>query len=294
MIYIVTRKGKEIGTLALTIIAIAILTTTLFSGCTQQTNEGLPIVAYGRAAPSGTRDYFSEAVMNKQNFSQNIYEANSNGAIYESVVATSGAIGYVGIGFITSDIKVLTINNVSATIENVISKTYPLSRDLYLITKGDATGNAKEFIDFMQSIEGQTEVEAEKFVPVPEYQVIHYNSTGKHLTGTIKISGSTTVAPIIEKAKVAFETLYQGIHITITSPGSGAGITAVSRQGTADIAMSSRDLKPEETGLIKYVVAKDGLAIIVHKTNTYMDNLSIAQLKAIYLGEITNWNQLSK
>ena len=278
--------------IGLATLTIALLTITLFSGCTQQTNQELQIVAYGRAAPSGTRDYFSEAVMNKENFSATILEANSNGAIYDSVNTTPGAIGYVGIGYVSTYVKVLTVNNISATVANVLSKTYPLSRDLYLITKGNATGNAKEFIDFMQSIEGQDQVIAEKFVPVPAYQTTHYNSTGKQLTGTLKISGSTTVAPIIEKAKVAFNAIYPNVEITITSPGSGAGITAA-QQGTADIAMSSRDLKATETGLVKYVCAKDGLAIIVNKANSYINNISIPQLKAIYNGTISTWNQFT-
>ncbi|HVQ00251.1 MAG TPA: substrate-binding domain-containing protein [Candidatus Thermoplasmatota archaeon] len=287
--------------LGLTVLAIAILTTTIFSGCTSQQNQntGLQIVAYGRAAPSGTRDYFVSAVMKNattgksDNFSANIYDTNSNGAVYDSVNTTAGGIGYVGIGFVTSYVKLLTINNVSATVANVLSKTYPLSRDLYLVTNGNATGNAKEFIDFMQSMQGQTEVEAEKFVPVPAYQTKTYDSTGKQLSGVLRISGSTTVAPIIERAKTAFIALYPSINITITSPGSGAGITAVS-QGTADIGMSSRELTAtEKATLVPYVCAKDGLAIIVNKGNTYVNNLSITQLKAIYQGLITNWNHFS-
>jgi phosphate transport system substrate-binding protein len=60
--------------------------------------------------------------------------------------------------------------------------------------------------------------------------------------------------------------------------------------------MSSRDLKSSESnlGLVKYVIAKDGIAIIVNKENTYADSLTMEQLKAIYRGEITNWVDLDK
>ena len=232
--------------------------------------------------------------MNNANVSPNVYEKLSNGDVYATVNTTEGAIGYVGIGFITPWVKVLTIDNVTANVADVLSKHYPLSRDLYFVTKGNATGNALEFIEYIQSLQGQGFVTQEGFVPVPEYQTVTYNSTGKSLTGTLTISGSTTVDPIVEQAIVGFKQIYSGLKITVTAPGSGAGITAVS-QGTADIAMSSRNLTSAETasGLVKYTVAKDGLAIIVNHANTYVDNLSLAQLKAIYKGDITTWTSLS-
>lgn len=67
--------------------------------------------------------------MNNENVSPNVYEKLSNGDVYATVNTTEGAIGYVGIGFITPWVKVLTINNVTANVANVLSKTYPLSRD---------------------------------------------------------------------------------------------------------------------------------------------------------------------
>jgi phosphate transport system substrate-binding protein len=59
--------------------------------------------------------------------------------------------------------------------------------------------------------------------------------------------------------------------------------------------MSSRDLKSSEDdkGLIKYTIASDGIVIIVNPENTYMDNITMEQLKAIYKGEITNWAELT-
>ena len=65
-------------------------------------------------------------------------------------------------------------------------------------------------------------------------------------------------------------------------------------QGTVTIGMSSRDLKTSEKtlGLVNYTIASDGIAIIVNLENTYVDSLTIAQLKEIYKGEITNWTEL--
>jgi phosphate transport system substrate-binding protein len=294
VIYIVRKiKKKEAKTLvAIGLIGIIFLSTTLLSGCTQK-QEGLSIVLIGRDSTSGTRVYFSERVMNNENFSQNVLDKSSNGAVQQTVAQTPGAIGYVGLGYVDSTVKALKINNITVSVENVLAGTYPISRDLYMFTKGEATEAAKEFIEYIQSTEGQTIVSEEGFVTLPTSTA--YNSTGKTFSGILKVSGSTTVLPIADKAATNFKAIYPGLTVTLSGGGSGAGITAVSG-GQADIGMSSRELQPSENnlGLVRYTIAKDGIAIIVNPENTYVDGLTIAQVKAIYKGEITNWKDLSK
>jgi phosphate transport system substrate-binding protein len=286
-----TLKKKETKTLViLGLVGIILLSVTLLSGCTQK-QEGLPIVVIGRDSASGTREFFWEHVMGKEDFTSALQEKNSNGGIYLTVTQTPGAIGYVGLGYVDSEIKALKIENKYPSAENVLAGTYPIARDLYLFTKGNATGTAKEFIEYILSNEGQEIIEDEGFVPLPTSQP--YNSSGENPSGTLSIGGSTTVFPIIEKVKDAFKVIYPQISITVSSTGSGAGITAVIA-GTVDIAMSSRDLKSSEgdKGLVRYTIASDGIAIIVNPENTYVDSITIAQLKAIYKGEITNWEGL--
>jgi phosphate transport system substrate-binding protein len=265
--------------------------TMIFSGCVQQ--QGEPIVLVGRDSTSGTREYYWTFVMGKANFSASLLEKNSNGAVQQTVAQTPGAIGYVGLGYVDSTVKALPINNITATVQNVLAGTYPISRDLYMFTKGNATGLADEFILYIQSTEGQAIVTEEGFVPLQN--IIHYNTTGKHLTGTLKVSGSTTVLPIADKAATDFEALYPGLTVTVNGGGSGAGISAVS-QGTADIGMSSRDLQSSENnlGLVKYIIAKDGIAIIVNPQNNFVKGLTLTQLKEIYKGDIVDWKDLSK
>ena len=275
------------------IIGLFIIMTLFFtslSGCIQE-QEGLPIVFIGRDNASGTREFFWQYVMGKENFTENLREKNSNGGIYLSVTQTPGAIGYVSLSYVDNKVKVLKIDNISANSENILAGTYPIARHLYLLTKGNATGLAKEFIEYIQSTEGQAIVKEEGFVPLPTS--VPYNSSGKQLNGVLTIGGSTTVFPIIEKAKDSFIRLYPDLSITVSSTGSGPGITAVS-QGTVTIGMSSRDLKASEKtlGLVNYTIAIDGIAIIVNLENTYVDSLTIAQLKEIYKGEITNWTEL--
>ncbi len=129
-----------------------------------------PIVVIGRDSASGTREFFTEKVMGKDATTKAMLEKNSNGAVKSSISPNPGAIGYVGLGYVDATVKPLplTLNgtNVQPTIENVIKGTYPLARNLYYVTNGDASGLAKDFIDFTLSPEGQTIVEEEGFVSI--------------------------------------------------------------------------------------------------------------------------------
>ena len=109
---------------------------------------------------------------------------------------------------------------------------------------------------------------------------------------TISIAGSTTVQPISDGLAEAFMEKYD-INVTIQGGGSGTGIKMVG-EGTVDIGASSREVKEDEKekyNIKIYPIAIDGLAIIVHPSNK-IENLSIEQLKRIFVGEIENWKEL--
>jgi phosphate transport system substrate-binding protein len=129
-----------------------------------------PIVLIGRDSASGTRGYFQEFVMKNENSTSSMLEKNSNGAVKESVVQTPGAIGYVGLGYHTGGVKALKLDVNGTLVEGsaatVLDKTYPASRDLYMVTKGPAKGLAKSYIDFILSPAGQKIVEQQDFVPL--------------------------------------------------------------------------------------------------------------------------------
>ncbi|MBU6998671.1 MAG: phosphate ABC transporter substrate-binding protein [Theionarchaea archaeon] len=132
--------------------------------------DDVDIVVVGRDSASGTREFFWEHVMKKEDFVAGMLEKNSNGAVKQTIIQTPGAVGYVGLGYIDSTIKVLTVKvgdeEVEPTIENVKNGSYPISRNLYLLVKGGPEGLAKDFIDFILSDEGQSIVQEEGFVPV--------------------------------------------------------------------------------------------------------------------------------
>jgi len=128
------------------------------------------IVVVGRDSASGTREFFSESVMKKTNYTSTQLEKNSNGAIQQTVAQTPGAIGYVGLGYIDPTVKAVPIivngTPVQATVATVIAKTYPISRPLLMITQGPPAGLARNYIDFILSPAGQKIVTEEGFVPL--------------------------------------------------------------------------------------------------------------------------------
>jgi phosphate transport system substrate-binding protein len=114
-------------------------------------------------------------------------------------------------------------------------------------------------------------------------------SCARSSTGLI-IAGSTSVQPFAEILSEEFMKENPGINIDVQGGGSSAGILAA-QSGTADIGMSSRALRGDETRLWSVEIAKDGLAIIVHPNNP-ISSLSIEQVRDIYSGKIENWSLL--
>lgn len=110
-------------------------------------------------------------------------------------------------------------------------------------------------------------------------------------TTTISISGSTSIGPLMEKIAEKYESDNSGVSMEINQVGSSAGIKDTIN-GVSEIGMASRELKAEEEKELKStVIAYDGIAIITNKNNP-IKNITLDEIKGIYTGEITNWNQI--
>ena len=288
------REKKKILNKTLVVFTLITLAATVLSGCTETSDDdaGLSIVVVGRDSASGTREFFYEHVMEKEDFMDSMLEKNSNGAVHQTISQTKGAVGYVGLGYIDNNVKALKVNGIEPTVANVMSGTYPIARNLNMFTDGEPTGLALEFLNFIDSDEGQAIVGEEGFVPK---QSSGPYTTVEDLSGSITIIGSTTVLPIASLAGEAFEALYPGVTIAVSGGGSSVGVTSAG-EGTADIGMASREIKSSEIDkyptLVIHVVCSDGIAMIVHPDNDYVDDLTIQQVKDIYLGTYANWNEL--
>jgi phosphate transport system substrate-binding protein len=115
---------------------------------------------------------------------------------------------------------------------------------------------------------------------------------------TISNIGSTTVLPLADEWRAAFNKVHPGIEIAVSGGGSGTGIKALI-SGSADIANSSREIKDKEVeqaraaGVdpVEHVVAYDGIAVIVHPSNP-LDTVSVEDLSAVFSGHITDWGAI--
>jgi phosphate transport system substrate-binding protein len=111
-----------------------------------------------------------------------------------------------------------------------------------------------------------------------------------HKRSTVTVAGSTSIMPFSEKLAEHFKIEHPHITVDVQGGGSSAGIQACLNK-TVDIGMSSRELKGDEQVLKIIPICHDGIAFIVHRRNPLKD-ISIENIKKIYAGQITNWNQL--
>jgi len=110
------------------------------------------------------------------------------------------------------------------------------------------------------------------------------------LSGSITEAGSTTVQPIAEKLADVFTQMHPKVTVTIQGGGSSVGVKSAS-DGTVDIGAASRELKSSEPALVKHLLARDGIAIATHPSNT-LTGLTKDEIRRIFTGEITNWSEL--
>jgi len=108
---------------------------------------------------------------------------------------------------------------------------------------------------------------------------------------TIEVGGSTSVTPLMELFAAEYAKVKPNVKVNINGTGSGDGITNAG--ATYQIGMSSRELTPAEQGrgLRVEIVAIDGIAVIINRNNA-VSNLTVEQIRGIYTGAVTNWNQV--
>lgn len=118
------------------------------------------------------------------------------------------------------------------------------------------------------------------------------DATAGELTGTVNTNGSTSMEKVMKILIESFAEENPGVTVNYTGSGSGAGVTSAI-DGTADLGLASRALKPEEEsqGAQAHIVALDGVAVVVNPANPVGD-LTVDQIARIFTGEITNWKDL--
>lgn len=136
---------------------------------------GDDIIRVSRQSSSGTYEFFREHILNKKDYKLGSRDMNGSKEVVELCASTIGAIGYSGMGYNEpGKVKMLKVAAKQGdpayepTVENVLSKHYPLARSLQVYTLGEPTGEVKKYIDWILSIPGQKIVQESGYVPLPK------------------------------------------------------------------------------------------------------------------------------
>ncbi|MBK8956574.1 MAG: phosphate ABC transporter substrate-binding protein [Saprospiraceae bacterium] len=134
--------------------------------------EDLAIVVYSRENSSGTYEFFKEHVMDKKNYASSVLNMPATGAIVQSISQTAGAIGYIGLAYMSPEVKALEVSYdqgttfVGPSMESAKNKTYPISRPLYYIYDVKNSEKVKSYLDYTLSEAGQKLVEEVGYIPI--------------------------------------------------------------------------------------------------------------------------------
>lgn len=104
------------------------------------------------------------------------------------------------------------------------------------------------------------------------------------------LTGATGMTPLVREIGERFEAAHPDVRVDVQADGSTRGV-ADARQGLADIGMVARALKPDESGLYATPIARDGVCIIVHRTNP-VTTLTDDQIVRMYTRSVSNWKQV--
>ena len=214
---------------------------------------------------------------------------NSTSVMMTSVSGNECAIGYISLGSLNNTVKALAIDGAEASVENIKAGTYNVARPFNIATLAETSEAAQDFIAYIMSAEGQAVIEDNGYIAVNEEAEAF---AGGKTAGKIVVAGSSSVTPVMEKLAEAYMAVNPNVEIELQQSDSSSGMTST-LDGVCDIGMASRALKDSEleAGLAPLTIAMDGIAVIVSNDNP-TEGLTSDQVRAIYMGEITNWSEV--
>ncbi|MGO4938140.1 substrate-binding domain-containing protein [Fundicoccus sp. Sow4_H7] len=259
---------------------------------------------------------------------------NSTNGVMQSVAGDPAAIGYISLGSLDDSVKALTVDGAEATPEAILAGDYPIARPFNVAWSEENFDEVtQDFLSFILSAEGQAIAEDEGYIQVTadSEEAVEDEETSEEATeetteevseetteeetteeaseeetastlpsyepsgleGNIEVVGSTSVTGLMESLAEAYQALNEGVTVNITSNGSTAGMEAA-MNGTANLGMASRELTDEEKEVLEFdAIAIDGIAVVVHNDNA-LEDISLDNVRAIFLGELTDWSELAQ
>ena len=216
---------------------------------------------------------------------------NNTDVMLTTVAGDENSIGYVSLGSLNDTVKAVKIDGAEATAENVADDTYKVARPFNIVTGDKLSDAAQDFINYIMSSDGQDIIEKEGYIKVDDKAEAYKAGDAK---GKVVVMGSSSVGPVMEKLAEGYKAVNDKVDIEVQQSDSTTGMTSAI-DGLCDIGMASRDLKDEEKdkGISSEAIARDGIAVIVNTDND-LEELSSDQVKSIFTGETTDWDDLAK
>lgn len=299
-----TLKGKQWGrlncpirkgliTTKLRVLLLALLL--LLSGCgpsrDPHTHE---IAVIAREEGSGTRGAFAALtgmeIFGGDSTLDTAEISNSTAVVTLTVAGDPCAIGYVSLGALGSGVKPLRVDGVFPSAKALQTGDYGLYRPFSVCFRSDRlTALEMDFLQYLQSSAAREVLTDEGYLS-PAAAAAAY--TPNSVSGHLSISGSTSVAAVMEVLVQQYQALHPNVTADLQQTGSGAGIAAAA-EGSCQIGMSSRTLTEAELsqGLTEVPIALDGIAVIVHPENP-LEDVSLETLRLIFTGGYTHWSQV--
>lgn len=284
------RKVKKIVIVCLSMI----MAVCMFTAC-GGSDDTISVIS--REEGSGTRGAFVElfgieqkdADGNKVDHTVETAEiTNSTSVMMQTVAGNESAIGYISLGSLDDTVKALKVDGVEASIDNVKSGDYKVSRPFNIVVKEDLSDAAKDFVDYIMSAEGQSIVESEGYVSQENTGVFQ----GGKAKGEVTVSGSSSVTPVMQKLAEEYQKVNGNVTVSVQQSDSTTGVTDAIN-GISDIGMASRAVTDEEIaqGVTGTAIALDGIAVIAN-LNCAVEDISSETVLGIYTGEITTWAEV--
>ena len=267
------------------------------AGMTAMAAASGDITVVSREDGSGTRGAFIELMGVEEKDADghkvdNTTEAakitNSTAVMLSTVAEDVNAIGYISLGSLNDTVTAVKIDGAEATAEAIEDGSYKVVRPFNIVTTAEVSDAAADFISYIMSTEGQAVVADNGYIPVKDVEA--YAATDAE--GKVVVAGSSSVTPVMEKLAESYQAVNDKVTIEVQQSDSTTGIQSAI-DGLCDIGMASRELKDSEleAGLTATVIAQDGIAIIVNN-DAGVAELTSEQVKDIYTGNITTWEEL--
>lgn len=285
-------------------IALVIALTAVLAACGGEKD----IAVIARTSGSGTRDAFESIVKSEDGTAlkdaglmKGAIEQDKTSTVISLVSSTETGIGYVSLGSVDDSVKVLKVEGVEATAENVLSGDYKMQRPFVIMTSKamgeNLTAATRDFLAFLRSTQAQDVVEEEGYVRQDE-GATEYTAPASAVSGTVSISGSTSVDPLMDKLIGKYKEIgganVAGVEISKNCQGTSHGISAVKADKTGNvIGLGSSAVKEaDEAEIAHFEIALDAIAVIVNPENT-LEDITIAQLFDIYTGKTVKFSALA-